>query len=85
MVSGVGHFFSFPAMHMRRPRFPVLTTLHMGCIGQGLGTTIGATMTVLADINIAPTAGESTTPRDARTPAASGIATTLYPAAHQRF
>ena len=44
-----------------------------------------ATMTVLADIRIAPTAGESTMPRLASNPAASGMATMLYPAAHQRF
>jgi hypothetical protein len=36
-----------------------------------------ATMTMLADISTAPTADESTNPRDASTPAASGIATTL--------
>ena len=38
-----------------------------------------ATMMVLRDIRIAPIAGESTMPREASTPAASGIATTLYP------
>ncbi len=36
-----------------------------------------ATMTVLADINTAPTAGESKIPIGARTPAASGSANTL--------
>jgi hypothetical protein len=36
-----------------------------------------ATMTVLSDIRMAPTAGESTIPTDARTPAASGIARML--------
>ena len=44
-----------------------------------------ATITVLRDISTAPIAGDSTIPRPARTPAASGMATTLYPAAHQRF
>ena len=34
-----------------------------------------ATITVLSDINTAPTAGESTMPIDASTPPASGIAT----------
>ncbi len=43
------------------------------------------TITVLADISTAPTAGASKIPNPARRPAASGIATTLYPAAHQRF
>lgn len=36
-----------------------------------------ATITVLADISTAPSAGDSTTPREAKTPAASGIATML--------
>ena len=36
-----------------------------------------ATITVLADINTAPTAGESTKPSGARTPAASGMAKML--------
>jgi len=44
-----------------------------------------ATMMVLSDISTAPTAGDSRIPCRARTPAASGIATTLYPVAHQRF
>ena len=44
-----------------------------------------ATMTVLADIRTAANAGGSRIPCDASTPAASGIATMLYPAAHQRF
>ena len=44
-----------------------------------------ATITVLSDISTAPNAGESTMPIGANTPPASGIATTLYPAAHQRF
>jgi hypothetical protein len=34
-------------------------------------------MTVLSDISTAPTAGDNTMPRDASTPAASGIATML--------
>jgi len=41
-----------------------------------------ATATVLNDINSAPTAGESTKPTDASTPAARGSATTLYAVAH---
>ena len=36
-----------------------------------------ATMTVLSDMSTAPTAGESTIPHGARTPAASGMATLL--------
>jgi len=36
-----------------------------------------ATITVLADMRIAAIAGESTMPRDASTPAASGMATML--------
>ena len=38
---------------------------------------LAATMIVLSDIRMAPTAGESTTPANAKTPAASGIASTL--------
>src|SRR5690606_26294229 len=49
------------------------------------GCALMATMMVLSDMSTAPAAGESTMPRDASTPAASGIATMLYPAAHQRF
>jgi len=44
-----------------------------------------ATITVLRDMRSAPTAGDRTTPTGARTPAARGKATMLYPAAHQRF
>ena len=44
-----------------------------------------AQMTVLADISTAPTAGPSTMPQWANTPAAAGIAITLYPVAHTRF
>src|SRR6185312_9808768 len=44
-----------------------------------------ATTIVLSDISTAPAAGDSTTPIGASTPAASGMATMLYPAAHQRF
>ena len=44
-----------------------------------------ATMIVLSDISTAPTAGLSTTPCRCSTPAASGMATMLYPAAHHRF
>ena len=44
-----------------------------------------ATMTVLADMRTAANAGGSRMPCLARTPAANGIATMLYPAAHQRF
>ena len=36
-----------------------------------------ATMTVEADMSAAPTAGDSTTPAHASTPAASGMAITL--------
>jgi hypothetical protein len=46
---------------------------------------LAATTTVDADIRIAPTAGDSVMPREARTPAARGIATRLYPAPHARF
>ena len=42
-------------------------------------------MTVLSDINNAPTAGGMMNPIGARIPAASGMATILYPAAHQMF
>lgn len=44
-----------------------------------------ATMIVLTDIRTAPNAGDSVMPHGASTPAASGMATTLYPAAHHRF
>src|SRR5215207_9248262 len=44
-----------------------------------------ATITVLSDMRTAPTAGDSRIPWLASTPAASGMAITLYPAAHQRF
>ena len=44
-----------------------------------------ATITVLSDMSTAPTAGDSTMPREASMPAASGIARILYPDAHQRF
>ncbi len=44
-----------------------------------------ATTTVLADISTAPTAGVRKTPHAASTPAARGMATMLYPAAHHRF
>ncbi len=37
-----------------------------------------ATITVLSDINTAPTAGEITIPIPESTPAASGMATTLH-------
>ena len=46
-------------------------------IRMNLSTTFAATMTVLADIRIAPMAGASRMPCEARTPAASGMATTL--------
>ncbi len=42
-------------------------------------------MTVLSDMNSAPTAGDSKIPTGARTPAANGGATKLYPVAHTRF
>jgi hypothetical protein len=44
-----------------------------------------ATITVLNDINKAPTAGESTKPRGYKTPAARGRAKTFYPAAQNKF
>src|SRR5699024_11586514 len=44
-----------------------------------------ATISVLKLINTAPTAGLNTIPIGAKTPAASGIAKMLYPAAHHRF
>src|SRR6267143_898237 len=44
-----------------------------------------ATTRVLANISTAPIAGDRTNPYRASTPAASGIATMLYPAVHQRF
>ena len=44
-----------------------------------------ATMTVLRDMNNAPTAGESRIPNGASTPAANGRATRLYPVAQIRF
>ena len=37
------------------------------------------------DPSTAPTAGDSTMPHGERSPAASGMATMLYPAAHHRF
>jgi hypothetical protein len=46
---------------------------------------LSATMIVLKDISSAPTAGESRIPQFANTPAANGMATMLYPAAHHRF
>jgi hypothetical protein len=42
-------------------------------------------MTVLSDMNSAPTAGESTMPIGASTPAAKGSAMTLYPVALDRL
>ena len=44
-----------------------------------------ATMIVLADMSTAPAAGDMTSPQWDKTPAARGMAMTLYPAAHQRF
>src|SRR5699024_12404865 len=44
-----------------------------------------ATTTVEADIRIAPTLIGNTNPMGANTPAASGTAAILYPAAHHRF
>ena len=42
VVLGSGHFMAFPVMHMNRPRaHPIMTTLHFGTIGQGLGTAMG--------------------------------------------
>ena len=55
VVIGGGHFISFPYMHMRKPRPTFLSTIHFGCIGQGVGTAIGAVVargnqpTVLVD------------------------------------
>src|SRR5581483_7970380 len=44
-----------------------------------------ATTMVEALISTPPTAGRSVTPAQARAPAASGLATTLYPVARARF
>jgi hypothetical protein len=44
-----------------------------------------ATIIVLNDINTAPTAGLKTIPAEYKTPAASGIAITLYPVAQIKF
>jgi hypothetical protein len=44
-----------------------------------------AAMTVLSDINTAPTAGLNRIPIELNTPAAKGIAIILYPVAHMRF
>ena len=44
-----------------------------------------ATITVLSDIRMAATAGDRRIPYRISTPAASGMANTLYPAAHHRF
>jgi len=44
-----------------------------------------ATITVDSDISTAPAAGVSRMPAGYRSPAAIGIATALYPVAHQRF
>src|SRR5688500_16626712 len=44
-----------------------------------------ATMMVLNDMSTAPRAGCSRIPHPANTPAARGMATMLYPAAHHRF
>jgi hypothetical protein len=46
---------------------------------------LSATTTVDTDISTAPAAGLSTMPTPESTPAAKGIATTLYPVAHTRF
>ena len=46
---------------------------------------LAATTMVEALMRMAPTAGDRVMPAQARTPAASGMATMLYPAAHARF
>lgn len=46
---------------------------------------LNATITVEADIKMAPTAGLSEKPIGANTPAAKGIAKKLYPAPHAKF
>jgi hypothetical protein len=46
---------------------------------------LSATMIVLADMSTAPAAGDKTNPQCDNTPAARGMAMTLYPAAHHRF
>lgn len=53
--------------------------------GQRSRRALTATITVEALISTAPAAGVSTIPAPERTPAASGIATTLYPVAQSRF
>ncbi|MGH2469007.1 MAG: thiamine pyrophosphate-dependent enzyme, partial [Chloroflexota bacterium] len=42
LIVGGGHFVSFPVMHMTKPGRPNITTVQWGCIGQGVGTAIGA-------------------------------------------
>ncbi|HEU0168511.1 MAG TPA: thiamine pyrophosphate-binding protein, partial [Chloroflexota bacterium] len=42
LIVGGGHFVSFPVMHMTRPGRANITTIQWGCIGQGVGTAIGA-------------------------------------------
>lgn len=42
LVVGNGHQSHFATMHMTRPRSFTLVNKHFGCIGQGIGTSIGA-------------------------------------------
>ncbi len=42
VVTGVGHYFSFPVMEMNKPRPLYLSATAFACIGQGLATAIGA-------------------------------------------
>ena len=42
LVLGIGHFFAFPLLHLRRAHWPLQTTFGFGAIGQGIGTAIGA-------------------------------------------
>jgi len=44
LVVGAGHFFSFPAMVMKKRRSPSLFASAFGCIGQALPTAIGVGM-----------------------------------------
>ncbi len=50
---------------------------HVSDIDRRSSCALMATITVLSDISAAPTAGDSTKPQRARSPAASGMATML--------
>jgi len=82
--AGSGKARTFPR---RGRRFPYSTAMrvalrsHHGSVDQSSALrsscALMATMTVLADISTAPTAGDSTNPQRASSPAASGMAMTL--------